>query len=417
MGKSSVRCKGGPCYLVPERSGRRPARSGVMRAYLLGGRPLHFPFVSGVLRYDCATCDAPCCKNTAVGIGLSRELVTIQEAQPRAALFATPSFFSSPLLSLQPPAERCWFLDRKNRCRIERVLGRDDKPSGCRLYPFVHFRSMGDAICVLPDLLCPLASGDARADTGPTSHDELALEIHRALIPRGGHADLPRPRDLAWDEAAPLERRVVQESEAFLRSTSYLPFAELQQELALASLGVDGKTSAMRRVDESARRFLGVTEPASPAVVRDLVALTGTLRLLASDLPRREIAATLVALGVVAGVAEGMRGATRSARMVTSIFEARLPFLYALAHLSQRPVIRKRASLMKVARETGLVRPMLHDVLVAIERNGQRSVADTLEDILRAQRDSFAPPLSAEAVSTLHTLGRILMRACQFVPL
>src|SRR3954462_7223454 len=98
-----------------------------MRAYLLGGRPLHFPFLSGVLRYDCATCDAPCCKGAALGIGVSRELVTLQQAQPKAPLFAVPSFFPSQMTAISTPAERCWFLDRKNRCRLERVIGRDAK--------------------------------------------------------------------------------------------------------------------------------------------------------------------------------------------------------------------------------------------------------------------------------------------------
>jgi Fe-S-cluster containining protein len=388
-----------------------------MRAYLLGGRPLHFPFLSGVLRYDCATCDAPCCKGAALGIGPSRELVTIQQAQPRSALFSVPSFFSSPVLALQSPAERCWFLDRKNRCRLERVLGREAKPSGCRLFPFVRIRSMGEAVCVLPDFSCPIGVGDAPAATGPTSHDELALEIHRALVPRAGHPELTPPRDMAWSDALALERKIVEESERHLRSTSYVPFAELQHALALAALGVDGRSGAMARVEQTARRFLGITEKPSAATVRDLVALTGTLRLSGSALPRREVAAVLTVLSLLAGVAEGMRGAERSARSLTSIFEAQLPLLYAVANLGARPIARPGVSMATAAREAGAVRPALLEVLVEIERNGRRAVADTLEDILRTQKDAFAPPLSAEAVATLHTLGRVLLRACAFVPL
>ena len=108
-----------------------------MKAYLLGGRPLFFPFFSGAIRYDCTTCDAPCCKGAALGIGSSRELVTIQEAQPKAPLFAVPAFQQSQRLALQTPAERCWFLDGKRRCRLERIIGRQAKPAGCRLFPFV----------------------------------------------------------------------------------------------------------------------------------------------------------------------------------------------------------------------------------------------------------------------------------------
>src|ERR1044071_7401422 len=165
-----------------------------MRQYLLGGRPLHFPFLSGVLRYDCNTCDAPCCKGAALGIGVSRELVTLTTAQSAAPLFAVPTFFHSQMMALKTPAERCWFLDRKNKCRIEKVLGRDAKPAGCRLFPFVRFRSMGEAVCVLPDFTCPIQVNDAANEHGPTSHDDIALEIHRAHVPRTGHPELAPDR-------------------------------------------------------------------------------------------------------------------------------------------------------------------------------------------------------------------------------
>ena len=389
-------------------------------AYLLGGRPLHFPFLSGVLRYDCTTCDAPCCKGhrgASLGIGVSRELVTITQVQPRAALFATPSFHHSPVTALQAPAERCWFLDRKTKCRLEKVLGREAKPSGCRLFPFVRFRAAGEGVVVLPDFLCPITVGDAPTQHGKTSHDEIALEIHRAQIPRSGHPALPPPRDLSWGEAMPLEKRVVEEGEPHLRSTSYVPFAELQHALALATLGVVGKANPMEKVEETVRRFLDVNERASLATVRDLTGVTGTLRLLASALPRREIAGVLVVLSVLAGVAENMRGAVRSARTLTSMFEGQLAFLYALSHLGDRPTVRAGVSLATVVRDVGAMRPALLPVLADVEKNGRRNVADTLEDILRKQKESFAPPLSAEAVSMMTSLGHVLLRGCTFVPL
>lgn len=393
-----------------------------MKAYLLGGRPLYFPFLSGVLRYECSTCDAPCCKGfkgAALGIGVSRELVTIGQVQPRAALFAVPTFHHSPITALSAPAEKCWFLDRKHMCRLEKVLGREAKPSGCRLFPFVRFRAAGEGVVVLPDFLCPISVGDAPTDHGKTSHDEIALEIHRAQVPRSGHPSLPPPRDLTWAEAMPLEKKIVEESEPFLRATSFTPFAELQHALALATLGVVGKLSPMEKIEETVRRFLGVpaSDKMSPATVRDLAALSGTLRMLASALPRREMAPVLVALSVLATVSENMRGAQRSARSLTSMFEAHLPMLYALAHLGARPTVRPNVSIATVVRDVGNIRPALLPVLNEIEKNGRRAVADTLEDILRKQRDAFAPPMTAEAVAMLHTLGHVLLRACTFVPL
>ncbi len=389
-------------------------------AYLLGGRPLHFPFLSGVLRYECSTCEAPCCKGprgASLGIGASRELVTIARVQPRAALFTVPSSPGSALTTLRAPAEQCWFLDRKAECRIEKALGREAKPSGCRLFPFVTFRAAGEAVVVLPDFLCPITVADAATSDGPTSHDEIALEIHRALIPRSGHPALLPPRDLPWPEALALERKTVQASESYLGARSYLPFAELQHALALAALGVVGKASPMARIEETARRFLDINERPSLSTIRDLTGLTGTLRLLASDLPRREIAGVLVVLSLLAGVAESMRGAVRSARSLTSMFQEQLPFLYSLAHLCHRPTVRAGVSLANVAREVGATRPALLPVLADIERNGRRNVADTLEDILRKQKDAFAPPLGAEAVTMLSALGHVLVKGCTFVPL
>ncbi|MCC7070867.1 MAG: YkgJ family cysteine cluster protein [Deltaproteobacteria bacterium] len=387
-----------------------------MKAYLLGGRPLVFPFFSGALRYDCAGCEAPCCKGAALGIGSSRELVTIQQAQPKAPLFAVPSFHQSQRLALQTPAEACWFLDKKRRCRLERVLGHLAKPAGCRLFPFVRFKNAGETVVVLPDFLCPLLVGAPTA-VGPASHDGLALEIHQAQVGRSGHKELPVPRDLPWGDAMPLERRVVEEAERHLFEESYVPYAELQYLLALASLGIDGKEGAMRKVEESLRRFIGASEVPSREAVREVVALTGVLRMQASSLPRREVPAVLVALSVMVGVAEHLRGAVRTPRTTVSIWEAHLPLLYVLAHLGSRPVVKSGVTLREAVGELPTVRAPLLKVLDEVERNGRRGVAQPLEDILRVQHEAFAAPLSADAVAMLHGLGRVLLRACTFVPL
>ena len=386
-----------------------------MKAYLLGGRPLFFPFFSGALRYDCTDCDAPCCKGAALGIGVSHELVTIQEAQPRAPLFAVPTFQQSQRLALQTPAERCWFLDRKRRCRLERVVGRQAKPAGCRLFPFVKVRAAGEAVLVLPDFLCPITLGAPTA-VGAFSHDQLALEIHKAQVGRSGHKELPVPRDLVWADAMPLERRIVEESERHLFDDGYAPFAELQHLLALAALGIDGKSGAMAKVEETVRRFLGASEKPSREAVRELAALTGVLRLQASALPRREVPAALVALSVLVGVAENMRGSARTLRTAVSIWEAQLPLLYVLAHLQSRPVVKSGVTMREAVGELPTVRAPLLKVLDEVERNGRRGVAHPLEDILRAQREAFAAPLSADAVAMLYGLGRVLLRACTFVP-
>lgn len=387
-----------------------------MRAYLLGGRPIHFPFLSGILEYACDTCDAPCCKGASLGIGRSRELVTLTRVQPKIPLFLAPGFYTSSLLSVTSPLEKCWFLDSKTRCRLHKAGGREAKPAGCRLYPFQRLRSIGEAVCVLPDFQCPLSVTSGPSDDGLSGHDELALEMHRAGIPRGGHAPLPAPRDMPWKLASALERRVVDASEHHLDDDDYLAYAETQLRLTHKAHGSQSKKRRLPRVRDAVERFLGSKKRPTREAVRDLVALTGTLRLMASTIPRREMPAVLVALSVLLGEYEQMKGAARSARTVVSLFEQRLPFLYVLSHLDDRPMVRDTDEAKRIVASLPAVRAPLLEVLEGMVDNSDLTVAETLDDILRDQGKAFAPPLSPDAVTMLHGLGRVLLRTGMFVP-
>ncbi|MBM4281707.1 MAG: YkgJ family cysteine cluster protein [Deltaproteobacteria bacterium] len=408
-----------------------PDTSSLTRVHLLAGRPLFFPFPSGALTYSCVGCDAPCCKGQPIGIGRSRELVTIQQAQPRAPLFAVPGWNDGPLLSLTPPPEKCWFFDKNGRCRLEHVAGRDAKPTGCRLFPFSRIVTMGEALAVLPDLVCPVSvtptAERALASTSsshPSSYDTLALEMSRTQLPRGGHKALPAPADLSWDEALPLERHVVAAAADLLRAAPppafYGAFADLQHQLTSALLGVDTKPSAMASLESDIRRFLAVTEAASVDGVVELVALTGVLRLTPIDgavVPRRAAPAMLVALAVLASVHESMRGSRRTPRTLLGLWRTQGPLLYALAHLGSRPLPLSPAALDAALARYHAPRRALVAVVDAIRDNGARSVAATVDELLRQQKDEFAPPLTADAVAMLHALGRILREACTFTPI
>ncbi len=403
---------------------------------------MFFAFPSGALSYVCAGCDAPCCKGQPIGIGRSRELVTIQQAQPRATLFSVPGWNDGPLLSLTPPPEKCWFFDRNGRCRLEHVVGRDAKPTGCRLFPFSKIVTVGEALAVLPDLVCPLSVTPLAARVAPSSsssstssststssssvsdHDALAVEMARTQVPRGGHPGLPAPADLSWDEALPLERAVVDEAGVLLQAEPppafYGAFADLQHQLTCALLGVDTKPSAMASLEADIRRFLAVGEGASVDGVVDLVAMTSLLRLTPIDgvvVPRRALPAMLTALSVVQSAYENMRGSRRTPRTPVALWQTQGPLLYALAHLNARPLPLSPAALDAALARYRHPRHALVSIVDAIRDNGARSVAATVDELLRAQKDEFAPPLTADAVAMLHALGRILRDACTFTPI
>ena len=394
----------------------------VSRVHLLSGRPVYFPFPSGSLRYACDTCSAPCCKGQPLGIGRSRELVTILQAQPRAALFASPGFNGGPLMSLAPPPEKCWFLDRKQRCRLEYVLGREHKPTGCRLFPFSILVGVGDALAVLPDLLCPLQTS-VPSSTGDFSHDGLALEMVRTQVPRTGHPTLPEPTDVSWNDAIALERRIVAEAESRLRSggaATFLPFAELMHQLTCALVGVDSRPSAMGLIDADVRRFLGNDDVLSDGAARDLLSFVGVLRLRPIDeltVPRRILPAVLVALSVLFASFDTMRGSRRSVRSLAGLWDSQGPVLFSLDHLGSRPVPLSLQAIDDAVARQGAMRPAFYDVVDGIKRNGKQSIASTVEELLRAQRDVFAPPLTVDAVGILHGLGRVLREACMFTPI
>jgi hypothetical protein len=391
------------------------------RAYVLHDKPLYFPFPSGALRYQCVGCDAPCCKGQPLIISRSRELVTLQAAQPRAALFAAPHPNGRALLSVLPP-ERCWFLSRSSTCRLENAVGRDAKPAGCRLFPFSRLVRAGEAVVVLPDFLCPLALG--RLDDGddglPTvfSHAALARELASTQMPSTGHPTLADPSDMPWHEALHLERTIVAAAGAALESGELIPYLDMQQALTNSHLS-DGRDVDIRSVIASARRVLGGGEaalqmsPVPAQLGRELAALSGVLRMVGEPmLPRRVLPRMLAVHALLCTAAIGARGAKSSLRGHVQLWKDRLPLLYTLAHLEGRPILNEvsDAEVQRFLAGHPLFTEPLGVMIALIRRNGERSMALTLDDLLRDAGESFRAPLQANAMAALHALGTFLQR-------
>jgi hypothetical protein len=388
--------------------------------FVLHDRPLYFPFPSGALRYQCVGCDAPCCKGQPLVISRSRELVTLQAAQPRAALFAAPHPAGNALLTVLPP-DRCWFLSRNSTCRLENAVGRDAKPTGCRLFPFSRIVRAGEAVVVLPDFLCPLALGrkDDGADGLPTifSHVALARELVATQLPSTGHPALPDPSDMEWQDALHIERLVVGGADEALESGELVGYLDMQQALTNSYLS-DGRDVDIRSVLASARRVLGGGEAAMQMTAipvqlgRELATLSGVLRMLEPVLPRRVLPRMLAVHALLCTAAVGARGAKPSLRGHVQLWQQRLPLLYALAHLEGRPVLNdvSDADVQRFLAEHPLVAEPLAVAINLIRRNGDRSMALTLDDILRGAGEHFRAPLQAGAIATLYGLGAFLRR-------
>jgi Fe-S-cluster containining protein len=391
-------------------------------AYVLDRRPLYFPWLSGTLQYSCSTCDAPCCKGTDLGIARSRELVTLQAAQPKLALFAQPQFQDSAMLSVTTGSDRCWFFSTTQRCRLEKHLGRDHKPTGCRLFPFSKLLTMGEAVVVLPDFVCPIQLGDAASSAGKEfSHDSLTREMHRTQVSARGHPALDAPWDTTWEEALHLEQRIVAESRVYLPSAEWREYVAAQHDLTTGFFGRVSRPQAMANVEGNARRFLSVNDELTATGRRSLIALSGVLRLLLAGHARSTMPQMLAAFAVLVAAAENVRGAKPSLRAWVNLWKSQSDLVYVLAHLHERPAVRPglQGSLRMHVQQmrTTLVRDAVYPLLEQLEMNGRRSLSMTVEDLLRVCGDTFAAPLTADAVALLHVVGRVLREHCVFSPL
>jgi hypothetical protein len=399
-------------------------------AFLLDGHPLHFTFPSGGLRYQCAGCDAPCCKGVPLLLSRSRELAMVQAAQPRASLLVAPQPSRGGMLTILPP-ERCWFLSSGLTCRLEQAVSRDAKPAGCRLFPFSRLVRAGENVVILPDMLCPLRVGRIDREENSTatifSHASLARELVSTHMPAHGHPQLQEPEDCTWDDAMHIERRIVADADAYLERDDFLGFIEMQQAFTASHLG-DGGGVDVRAVMQSARRFMGSADASMQLIAivgslaKELIVLSGVLRFVevadVAPLPRRVLPRLLAVHGMLCLAAQTAPGAKMSLRGHMQLWQERLPLIYALAHLGDRPIAPnvRETEVIAFAARYPLLGPGLRDVLMMIRDNAQRSVAFTLDDLLRQSGERFRGTVRADGIATLYAVGVFLMRHAVMTP-
>lgn len=230
-------------------------------------RSAYFTFLDNVLLYDCVSCGSQCCQGK--GIFLSRrELAVLEGHYPGLLQLASPPSLplADTLVVVEPPP-RCFFLNDDGRCRVEDELGRERKPTGCRLFPMQRYYAYEGVLTVGVADLCPLTVGAPGARGTWLRHDELLAEL-AGVDDRSFLSMAPPPWLRAgFAEAVARERRARDASrEAFERADLY------------AYLSSDGE-DAERTVHEISW-FLGQRDLGRPstALARSFIAAGPELR-------------------------------------------------------------------------------------------------------------------------------------------
>lgn len=162
----------------------------------------YFAFPDRAYHYDCAKCDALCCRGHGIGTA-AKDTPDLLTRYPELAWAATRNGRDGS--DFTNPTGGCFFLTAENLCKVEQDHGRDAKPGVCVAFPFNNFSRLGDVVVVRPHFLCPLR---LLPGEGVGRH----AEIEKMLLKTGvvSRAIDPGP-DLSPENA----REIVRREEAF----------------------------------------------------------------------------------------------------------------------------------------------------------------------------------------------------------
>lgn len=180
--------------------------------------------------WTCHAC-ARCCTEQHLMSPVTREerdailLGFAQKAHNRGAdpsnFVPLPSESGDPMYLLRQRDGACAYLDRDRRCLIEKELGTEAKPSGCRLFPFRGVRTPS-GWSVGMSLACPTVACGADEDPRPVAKQTIGrLAVLRPKLLREVPAEVRITEDdtISWTEYERWERRAL----ALLGDTSVHP--------------------------------------------------------------------------------------------------------------------------------------------------------------------------------------------------
>lgn len=384
---------------------------------------IYFAFASGRFQYDCATCNAKCCRGHGYLINAESEL-PVQLSNRRAiALFmerAPGSHHGEQYVTKNcPPA--CFFLTDSGLCGVHLEHGSDAKPETCRLFPFNSFRWLDGYLIVAPHPgLCPLAIVPAGQRNIRSEYDQLLQDMRVRPIRQAITRCAGRHRSVAAVIAS--ERQIIDISEAHCGNADYYLFTEA----VIRADARDGWLGLARDSVVDVRAFarevcdlLGVEQASqvNDSASRAMIAMTPYLRsrLLFDDndadgasrmsVRIERIPYCLLALYVLVRTASSL-SANQDVQYqtVVRLFDDMLPLITMLASLSEIVEWRPKAPVpLPRWTQPGLQRKYLR-VAKALQPAAQRKNQMTLGNVLR----EYAKPSSLEEVVFLKELARQL---------
>jgi hypothetical protein len=221
----------------------------------------YFAFPDRAYHYDCAKCDALCCKGHGIGTAV-KETAALLSHYPELAWAVTRNARKGS--DFINPSGGCFFLTAENLCQVEQEHGRAAKPGVCVLFPFNDFSRIGDVVVVRPHFLCPLR---LLPGEGVGRHADIEKMLQETgVISRA--IEQPGP-DMPPEEA----RRVVKREEKFrdkcgaaIGRSSFNELLELEVEdkkefhewrkQALGLWGISSHTSSRDHLDVIPRDYL-----------------------------------------------------------------------------------------------------------------------------------------------------------------
>jgi len=344
-------------------------------------RQIYFAFPDRALHYECAPCQALCCRGRGIAARADRELVTLTRMKPAISRWAVEQ--RGNMVYLGTPHEGCWFLDKQGRCGVELTVGRAQKPSVCRAFPFNRAWVLEDTWLVAPHFLCPLSlqlDSDAQVHGDHTS-------VAADLMDSGWLEQPLDARELAPQESA----AAFLLSERALRDTCQTQLGSGRLDRILQDLA----PAADHAVAEIAALFEW-SDPVPSALEPMFLALAPTWSLEHSQLPleaRRR--ALLLARLHVAHALQGYEPAP-SLKLCYNLWNAHKPLLELLA---LGPAAMPQGLLV----DTGEASTLLAAAIVS--QAAQRGAST-----LSALQEGFAPLCLQERYTLAQALGSLLQQ-------